>query len=107
MCRENSIYCNYTYIHCYILISTKVYYNVVRPYRGISLLGTVEGKQKILLQILMVGDFNCALNPKFDRRNNIALNVKVPDAGHLEIQDIINENNMTDIWRRRYPRCRK
>ena len=66
-------------------------------------------KLKILRQVkndhevIIAGDFNCALNPQNDRRNDKGQNVTTPDGGINELQSLIIENNLEDIWRRRNP----
>ena len=47
----------------------------------------------------IVGDFNCTLSKTLDRR---PIPIR-PDIGAIELQNFIENNNLIDIWRKRYP----
>ena len=47
----------------------------------------------------VMGDFNCCLNRKLDRKHM----PKREDAGNNELKNFIEKNELTDIWRLRYP----
>ena len=57
--------------------------------------------------IILGGDFNCTQNPCMDRRVDSGLNAKKPDAGHVELINIVNSNELEDVWRRRNPNLKK
>ena len=47
--------------------------------------------------LILCGDFNCAQDPKLDRRNEHGLNPNQPDSGHVEIKSIVQENDLEDV----------
>ncbi|CAC5420630.1 unnamed protein product [Mytilus coruscus] len=47
----------------------------------------------------VMGDFNCCLNRKLDRKHM----PKCEDVGNHELKNFIGKNELTDIWRLRYP----
>ena len=48
---------------------------------------------------LIAGDFNCTLNNCIDRKNCTS---KI-DKGQLELQNMIDQYDLEDVWRRRHP----
>ena len=50
-------------------------------------------------EIMMIGDFNVALDPKMDRKNKTQPHPKVAEA----VQTLIQEFRLTDPWRDRHP----
>ena len=58
-------------------------------------------------EIILGGDFNCALQPQLDRRNIKGDDTKTQDIGQLELESIIKNHDLEDIWRRRHPKQKK
>jgi exonuclease III len=50
-------------------------------------------------ETILAGDFNCTLNPKIDRLNCVGIS----DIGNTQLQGIINNFDLEDVWRRRFP----
>ena len=55
------------------------------------------------IDYIVGGDFNCTLNPQNDRRNDKGENVKSLDGGLNELNVLISNINLEDVWRRRHP----
>ena len=58
-------------------------------------------------ELIVGGDFNCTLNPTLDRRYNSAHENTNVDIGHKQLIDLLESQNLEDVWRRRYPNSRK
>lgn len=58
-------------------------------------------------ELILLGDFNCAINPEYDRRNDRGQHTKTPDGGIQELQFLITNNELEDVWRRRNPKEKK
>ena len=48
---------------------------------------------------LIGGDFNCALNSNLDRFNCVSSG----DMGKVDIQQLMQQHNLEDVWRKRFP----
>ena len=57
--------------------------------------------------LILTGDFNCTLNPVFDRRNNKGDNVHINDTGNTELINLMTDQSIEDVWRRRNPKQRR
>ncbi len=91
-------------ISCKVKTSDGLYFNVLNIYAP-----NVAGDRKRFFSNdirmngeennIVLGDFNCTLNKDLDRKyvpNN-------DDVGTKELQKILRDNYLIDIWRARYP----
>ena len=58
-------------------------------------------------ELMVGGDFNCAMNYKCDRRYQNKNALKVDDASSKDFKDLMNVHNLEDIWRRRNPQNKR
>ena len=58
-------------------------------------------------ELIIAGDFNCAINPNLDRRNDKGQNTTTPDGGSVEIKSLTSQHSLEDVWRRRNPWSKK
>ena len=47
----------------------------------------------------LIGDFNCALNSNLNRFNCVSSG----DIGKVDIQQLMQQHNLEDVWRNRFP----
>ena len=57
--------------------------------------------------LVVGGDFNCAVDNKIDRRYTDKRNFKKHDVGTKELELLKNNLNLEDVWRRRYPKLKR
>ena len=51
------------------------------------------------IETILGGDFNCVLDNTMDRKNCSG----DTDIGQIEIKQLMNNHDLEDVWRRRYP----
>ena len=61
-----------------------------------------QDKNNRFKEIILGGDFNCTMMPKLDRRSSHTRREQY-DQGSKQLREIMIQNDMEDIWRRRYP----
>ena len=80
-----------------------VVYNVYAPNNETERKAFLDNFGKRLKNVnknlIIGGDFNCALNNSIDREKKKL----IADGGNKEILNLITENQLEDIWRRRNP----
>ena len=54
------------------------------------------------IETLIAGDFNCTFDSKLDRKNCIGSR----DIGQIDLKNLLHNQNLDDVWRRRFPQKR-
>lgn len=92
----------YIYFDLHIEDSTYKMVNIYAPndnYERVKFIANINNWLDPNIDTLIGGDFNCALNSVIDRSNC----VNSEDIGKIDVQHLIQQHNLVDVWRRRFP----
>ena len=96
---------NGRYIKCNLLINDSTMYNLINlyapnnEYERVKFFNQVYSWVDTDMEILMSGDYNCTLNGELDRLNC----TNNDDIGRVDLMKLMNDFNVDDVYRRRYP----
>ena len=84
--------------------------NVYAPNNGnerVRFFNNIKQIVKDKEELIIGGDFNCCISNNEDRRYAENVRERREDQGVTQMKELMIENNLEDVWRRRHPNFKR